>query len=189
MDISPTEAEEALAAIHAMARKTRHSIASGGTYITLIVTGVVWLVGFACTQFLDVKIIGFIWTGLAVFGGVVGVVWGARVGWRVRKPAITIAAKRIWIFWALLVFYTMAAIAIAWPLNGKQVTILIVLFTMIGHLSMGQLLSYTAVWWPLPITVLALAGYFFFPEIFFLWMAVLGGGGMILLGHYIRHRW
>ena len=55
MNISPNEAEETLAAIQTMAQKTRHSIASSGTYITLIVTGIVWLVGFMCTQFLPVK--------------------------------------------------------------------------------------------------------------------------------------
>ena len=48
MNISPNEAEEALAAIQKMTQKTRHSIASGGAYITLIVTGIVWLVGYTC---------------------------------------------------------------------------------------------------------------------------------------------
>ena len=39
--LSTSEAEEALAAIHKVSQKTRQSIASGGTYITLIVTGIV----------------------------------------------------------------------------------------------------------------------------------------------------
>jgi hypothetical protein len=52
MNISPNEAEESLAAIQTVAQKTRHSIASGGTTITLIVTGVIWLVGFLTTQFM-----------------------------------------------------------------------------------------------------------------------------------------
>ncbi len=41
----------------------------------------------------------------------------------------------------------------------------------------------------LVITALALIGYFFLPDIFYLWMAFLGGGGMIALGVYIRNRW
>jgi len=54
---------------------------------------------------------------------------------------------------------------------------------------MSLLLSFTSVWWGLAITALALIGYFLLPGIFYLWMAVLGGGGMIALGLYIRNRW
>jgi len=45
MNISPDEAEEALVAIQRMTQKTRHSFASSGAYISLIATGIVWLVG------------------------------------------------------------------------------------------------------------------------------------------------
>jgi hypothetical protein len=34
-----------------------------------------------------------------------------------------------------------------------------------------------------------MAGYFFFPGYFYLWMGSLVGGGMILLSLYIRWRW
>jgi hypothetical protein len=98
-------------------------------------------------------------------------------------------AKRVGLFWVFLVFYGIATITIAWPLDGKQVTVLIVLFALIGHLSMGLLLSFAAVWWPLPISALAVAGYFLLPDFFYFWMAILGGGGMIALGLYIRWRW
>jgi len=189
MNISPSEAEESLAAIQTMAKKTRQSIASGGTYVTLIVTGIVWLVGFTCTQFLSGDIVGYIWTGLAIFGGILGTVWGFRIGKRFRSPATAATAKRVGLFWVFLIFYGIATIAVAWPLDGKQVTMIILMFALIGHLSMGLLLSFAAVWWPLPITALALLGYFLFPGLFYLWMAILGGGGMIVLGLYIRWRW
>jgi hypothetical protein len=65
----------------------------------------------------------------------------------------------------------------------------IILFIMLGQLAMGLLLSFSAVWWALPITALALIGYFLLPGIFYLWMGVLGGGGMIVLALYIRARW
>ena len=65
----------------------------------------------------------------------------------------------------------------------------IILFIMIGQLSMGLLLSFSSTWWALPITALALVGYFLLPNFFYLWMGILVGGGMILLGLYIRMRW
>ena len=39
---------------------------------------------------------------------------------------------------------------------------------------MGLLLSFSSVWWALPITALALIGYFLLPGIFYLWMASPG---------------
>ena len=189
MNISPDEAEEALAAIQKMSRKTRHSIASSGAYIFLIITGIVWLVGFLSTQFLSGEIVAYIWVGLSVLCSTVAILLGMRRGPRVRGPSIDESTKRAVIFWLLLVFYAIAAIAVARPTDGKQVTMLIILFIMIGQLSMGLLLSFSSTWWALPITALALVGYFLLPDLFYLWMGILVGGGMIALGLYIRMRW
>ena len=46
MNISPNDAEEALAAIQKTAQRTRRSIAASGAHISLIATGTVWLIGF-----------------------------------------------------------------------------------------------------------------------------------------------
>jgi hypothetical protein len=189
MNISPNEAEEELAAIQRMMQKTRHSFASSGAYIFLMVTGIIWLVGFLSTQFLTGEIVGYIWTGMSLLGIALSILLGTRMGPRVRGPSATASAKRASIFWLLLVFYGIAAIAIARPTDGKQVTMFIILFIMIGQLAMGLLLSFSSVWWALPITALALIGYFLLPGIFYLWMGVLGGGGMIALALYIRLRW
>jgi hypothetical protein len=189
MNMSTTEAEEALAAIQTITQKTRQSISSGGTYITLIVTGVVWLVGFICTQFLPQEIVGYIWAGLSILGGITGTILGIRMGKRVRSPMTAPTAKRIILFWLFLIIYGITIVAIAQPKDGKQATLFIILFILLGQLAMGLLFSYSSVWWALPITILALAGYFLLPSIFYLWMAILGGGGMIALGLYIRFRW
>jgi hypothetical protein len=193
MNVSPSEAEEALVAIQTMMKKTRHSIASSGAYIFLIVTGIIWLVGFLSTQFLTGKIVGYIWTGMSVLGTAVAIFLGSRlanrVGDKVRSPSMNATTKRAILFWLFLILFAIAAIAIARPTDGKQVTAFIILFTMLGQLAMGLLISFSSTWWALPITAVALIGYFFLPDFFYLWMAVLGGGGMIALGVYIRMRW
>ena len=189
MNISPSEAEEALAVIQRTMLKTRHSIAGSGAYIFLMVTGVIWLVGFLSTQFLTGEIVGYIWTGLSILGTILGTVLGFRMGKRVRSPSTVPMVKRIGLFWLLLVFYGIATIAVARPTDGKQATVFVILFIMLGQLAMGLLFSFSYVWWALPITVLALIGYFLLPGIFYLWMGVLGGGGMIVLGLYIHSRW
>jgi hypothetical protein len=189
MHISPDEAGEALAAIEKVTQRTRRSIASSGAHISLIVTGIVWLIGFLCTQFLSGQILVYIWIGLSLLGSALGTVLGMRSGKRVHNPSAGATAKRISLIWLLLALYCMAAIAIAWPLDGKQLTVFIVLFVMIGWLIMGLLLSFASVWPGLIIIALVLICYFLLPDIFYLWMGILGGGGMIALGLYIRSRW
>jgi hypothetical protein len=189
MNISPNEAEEALAAIQKTTQKTRHSIASSGAYIFLIITGLIWLVGFLATQFLAGEIVVYIWVGMSLLGSALAVPLGNRMGRHVRSPSFNVSARRAGAFWLLLILYSIAFLVIARPTDGKQVTMFIILFIMIGQLAMGLLLSFSSVWWALPITALALAGYFLLPDFFYLWMAVLVGGGMIALGLYIRLRW
>lgn len=187
--IYTTEAVEALAAIHTISQKTRHSIASGGTYITLIVIGAVWLIGLICTQYLSRESVDYIWAGLSITGGALGTYFGFRSGKRLRSPATTQTVKRVILFWFLLALYAIAIILIAHPADGKQATLFVVMFIMLGQIAMGLLFSFSSVWWALPITALALAGYFFLPSLIYLWMGILGGGGMIALGLYIRFRW
>jgi hypothetical protein len=189
MNISPNEAEEALADIQRMTHRTRRSIASSGAYIFLIITGCIWLIGFLSTQFLPNEITVYVWVGMSIFGSALSILLGSRMGGRVRSASFNSTAKRAGLFWLFLIFFGIAAIAIARPTDGKQVTMFVVLFTMLGQLAMGLLLSFSATWWALPITALALAGYFLMPGFFYLWMAILVGGGMILLGIYIRLRW
>ncbi len=189
MNLSPDEAQSALEAIQLMTQKTRRSISNSGITLTLFITGVVWLVGYACTQFLTGPLVAYIWAGLSLLGSTLGVLIGSRMGRRVRSPSTSVYARRIGIFWLLLVLYAAAVIAVARPADGKQVTMLIILFIMIGHFAAGMLLSYSYTWWALPVTALALAGYYLLPAYFYLWMGVLGGGGMIALALYIRSRW
>ncbi|NMC29591.1 MAG: hypothetical protein GYA45_05930 [Pelolinea sp.] len=189
MNISPNEAEESLEAIRKITQKTRRSISGSGAYIFLIITGIIWLVGFVATQFLTGKILVAIWVGMSVLGSVIAVLLGTQNSKRVRSSSTSVYVKRILIFWISLIFFCLAAIAIAQPVNGKQITMFIILFTMLGQFAMEMVLSFSSSWWAVPIAALALVGYLFFPNIFYLWMGVLVGGCMIALGLSIRFRW
>jgi hypothetical protein len=193
MHISPSEAEEALEAIQKIKQKTLRSIAGSGAHIFLIVTGVIWLIGFLATQFLTGEIVAHIWIVTSILGTVVaillGIQFGRQMSTRVHNPTMNATAIRGGIFWLFLLLFAIATIVVARPTDGKQITMLIILFSMLGQLSMGLWLTFSAVWWALPITALTLVGYFLLPDYFYLWMAVLVGGGMIFTGLYIRLRW
>lgn len=191
MNITSTEAEETLAAIQKMTRRTRRSIASSGAHVSLIVTGIVWLIGFTCNQFLPVELVGYVWGVVSVLGTILGIIMGVRMSKRVRSPSAAPMAKRIGAIWLLLAVYCIAAILVTWPLEGNKLTALIVMFVMVGWLVMGLQLSTFSVWvWQgLIVIALVLVGYFWLQSFFYLWIAILGGGGMIASGLYIRSRW
>lgn len=189
MNISPDEAEEALAAIQKISQKTRRSIVSSKAHVSLIVTGTVWLVGFVCTQYLPGEILPYIWIGLSVVGTIITPVLTVPKGKPLRSPSAVPTAKRMILVWLMLGVYCVAAIAIAWPIDGRQLTMFIVLFVLLGWMAMGLLLSFNSFWPGLGIIALALAGYFYLPDIFYLWMGLLVGGGMIALGIYIGSKW
>ena len=189
MNISPVEAEEALDAIRTVVQKTRRAISDSGAYAFLIVWGFVWLFGFLNSHFMPNNIAGYIWMGLDILGGLISAVIGARMNRNVRSPSSVDSGKRIAWFWMLLFLYCTAAIAVAWPIDGKKLAMFIIFFVIIGWMAMGLLLSFTSIWLGLVITALALISYFLFPDIFYLLMAFLGGGGMIASGVYIRVKW
>lgn len=189
MDISPTEAEESLAAIQNMMQKTRRAISSSGAYNFMILWGAIWLIGFLNSQFLPNKTAGNVWIGLDILGGILSAFIGIRLNRGIRTTAPTTSGKRIAFFWLLLFFYCVAAIGVAWPVDGKQLAMFIILFVTVGWIAMGLLLSFASARWGLAMLALSLVGYFLLPGIFYLWMAFLGGGGMIALGIYVRNRW
>jgi hypothetical protein len=189
VNISPTEAEEALNAIQTMMRKTRRSISSSGAYKFLILWGSIWMIGFLGSQFLPNEIASNVWIGLDILGGILSAVIGIRMKRGVRSSVSSVSGKRIGFFWLLLFLYCVAAVGVAWPVDGKQLAMFIILFVTVGWIAMGLLLSFASIWWGLVLLGISLVGYFLLPEYFYLIMAFLGGGGMIVLGIYVRNWW
>ena len=190
MEISPIEAERALDAIQGMIKKTQRAVSASGAYQFLIVWGIIWLIGFSGNQFLTEGITGRVWAVLNILGAVLSAIIGIRMGRGVRNTSVSpILGKRIGLFWLLLWLFCAAAIAVNWPVEGKQLAMIIILFVMLGWIAMSLLMSMLSAGWGLAITGLALAAYFLIPGYFHICMAILGGGGMITLGFYIRSRW
>lgn len=189
MQITPNEAQESLAAISSMMQKMRRTVANGGAHYFLILWGMVWFFGFLSSQFLPDKIIGYIWLALDILGAVGSWVTGLLLRRRVRNVGVSVTGRRIGLFWLTLFVYCMLTIWIAGPMDGKKLAMFIIIFVMIGWIAMGILLSFFVGRLVLFVTAVAFAGYFLLPEIFYLWMALLGGGTMIGCGLYIRFRW
>lgn len=189
MQITPNEAQESLAAINSMMQKMRRTVANGGAHYFLILWGIIWFFGFLGSHFFISKIAGYIWLGLDILGGFGSGVIGLLLRRRVRNTSVSVTGRRIGLFWLTLFIYCILTIWIAGPMDGKKFAMFIIIFVMVGWIAMGFLLSFFVGRLALFVTAVAFAGYFLLPEIFYLWMALLGGGTMIGCGLYIRFRW
>ena len=189
MNITPTEAEDALAAIQSMVHKTRRAISGSGAYAFMVIWGAVWLIGFLGNQFLPEEWIGWNWLIIDTLGGIASWVIGARMNRVLRSASSLTTGRRIGLFWLLVIVYAAIAIAVAWPVGTLEVAMYIVLFVMLGLLAMSLLLSLISLRPTLVITGVAVAAYFLLPAYFHLIMGILCGGGLIVFGLYIRNRW
>ncbi|MDK2982363.1 MAG: hypothetical protein PWQ55_2710 [Chloroflexota bacterium] len=189
MNISPTEAEEALAAVQKMTRRTRHALSTSGAYIFLIYTGMIWLAGFLANQFLPEQQAALVWAAASLLGSALSIASGLRMSRRVQGPLTGTYGRRIGLFWGFLALFCLGVIAAVQPIDGKQLTLVIILFVLVGQCAMSLVFSFSYGWWALPVGALALGGYFLIPQYFYLWMAVLVGAPMIVLGLVIRRKW
>lgn len=188
MNINLNEAQESLQAIQHIMKKTKHMISSSGAYKFLFLWGAIWLVGFLSSQFIHTIMIGYIWAGLDVIGGFLSAFIGIRMS-RVVHNESNPSGIRIGAFWWALMALCALCILVVWPIDWKQLSMLIILFVMAGWIAMALLFKAVSVWLGIAVIALAFIGYYLLPDFFFLWMAILGGGGMIAAGFYVRSRW
>jgi hypothetical protein len=185
MNISREEAAESLQEIREVRSRIRNSIAAGSTPFHMILWGIIWFIGYLCSHFLDPNTAGRIWSVLAVLGSIGSGVMGYRLGSRYRLPV----SGRIWKIWIFFFLYVFLWTWVAWPLDVRQISLLIALYVMFAYVLLGLWLEQIITWVGLVVSALGLIGYFLVPDIFYLWMAILGGGTLFGSGIYILKTW
>ena len=149
-----------------------------------LAAGVFW-----ASQFLPNAIAGYAWMILDILGGILSAVLGIRMGRGVRSSSPRITGKRIAFFWLLLFFYCLAAVTVSWPADGKQTGHVHhplrhgrldrhgpAAFLRLDLVRVGNHRPGTGRLLPVARHLLSVDG-------------GPGGGGMIVLGLYIRSRW
>jgi hypothetical protein len=185
MNVSKHEAQEALEAVQQVSDQLRQAIASGSTPYYMILWGAIWFLGYISSYFTRGLLTGWIWLGLTISGSILSFILGMRFRTRMRDNS----AARVVYLWISLMAYASLIWWIAAPTRGEQASMLIVIFCMFGYVITGLWMEPTAAWVGVITTVLAAIGYAFFLPVFYLWMAFLGGGTLILSGIYILRRW
>jgi len=185
MNISREEAEQSLQAIRQVETQIRKSLATGSAPYHMILWGVIWFFGYLGSHFLDGETSGRIWFLMAIGGGVVSGFMGYRFGSRVRIQG----SERIWQIWFFLFLYVFLWTWISWPLEVRQISMLIVLYTMFVYVLLGLWIGRFISAVGLAVTALGLIGYWLLPDFFYLWMAFLGGGTLFGSGVYVLRAW
>jgi hypothetical protein len=195
---SRDEARAALAEVGRILDQTRQAIAHGPTAPILILWGVIWLVADATTQFYPTAM-QWLWLVLDIVG--IGGSWwlATRHRLKVRRPGL----RRVGVAWVILFIYAELWICLLlpvhWPQSAAQwqafeptyrrLTAYAHTIPMFAYVVMGLWLGRFFIILGALVTALIVVGLCFIPNYFYLWLAVTGGGSLIISGVFIRTFW
>lgn len=193
MSLSHGQAAESLKEIEKTARRSAEAHEYAHASPQFILWGLVWMVGYAGSDLLPnygfVHGINWLWFGLVLIGIFGSHVLGRR-RYRNLPPDALAKGKAIGFRWGMtmLVFYAFiaATFAVMRPVNpaasGAFVPLLIAAIYCIMGIWQGLRFLYAGI----AVAVLTLFGWFWLPQYFLLWMAMVGGGSLILVGLWLK---
>jgi hypothetical protein len=111
--------------------------------------------------------------------------WSRR---RVRSPAGRRSGLRAGALWGLMLLYGALLYWAASPAPDRAF-VFVTLFVAFSYTVAGLWISTPLLLTGVIITVLALVGWLLFPAILGYWMAILGGGSMIVAGVLMIRAW
>jgi hypothetical protein len=177
MGLSPEQAREALREIE-QTRQRSHELGvyrHGGPI--LLIWGVIWIVGFALSAVAP-KHATVVWLALTLMG--------AAAGWLLSPGRGNLGQNLRYVAsWMVFLLLLGGSWAILTPQTASQRAALPALLVAAAYAFAGIWWWQRYLWLGLALFAVTLFGFFFAPW-FELWMAVLGGGGLILGGLWLR---
>ena len=204
MNVSKDDAQSYLEQIQATFGQTKKKIAAGSTAPLLILWGAIWFVAYLGTyvaDLLEFKVYCFRLTSRISIGiHTAGLCWmvlvpiGMVASWIIgvsRAPVKSPHNKRFGFSWLILFIYAILWLTLLWPWNEYQINAFLASIPMFSYVVMGLWADRLLFWLGLVVTLLIIVGFFLFhyQPLFWLWMAILGGGALAGTGLYIRKAW
>jgi hypothetical protein len=177
MAMSPDEAAQALSEIEAAETRSRtaYGYLLGGPH--LILWGAIWIVCYSLVDYRPaaVSTIWAIGSGIGILGSVMlGRRRRERRGWRVFIPATS------------YVVFTFIVLDILHPPTVEACSAVVALVVALAYIQVGMHWGDRVILIGVALAAMTLAGYFWIPVHFHLYMAVVGGGSLILAGFWLR---
>ncbi len=191
MQLSPQDASEALDLIEAAERRARERIGYREASSFLILWGLVWLVANALTDLAPLSgrlawpigtPLGTLLTGVLIF---LQVRRERRAGLRTPAQRALVRRRSLLLGIAILGFFP-AMLTVLSPLTARQASAFVSLFWAFAYMAAGAWLGMRIFVTGVVLAAAILVGYLFVQAHFLLWMAVVGGGSLLLAGFWLR---
>jgi hypothetical protein len=181
MTLSSEQAAQALHDVENVLNRSGELYRYQRTAPMLMLWGVIWLIGFALTDFYP-RYANSVWIVLDVVGTVGCFLLGRR-----GHDEASRKDKWRWLIsiGSIFAFY-FATLVILQPATGQQSAALIALLVALIYVLCGVWRGTRLAVIGAALAALTLVGYFMIPVHFFLWMAVIGGGALMLAGVWLR---
>ncbi len=182
MSVRPEEAQQLLDDIARTERLVRRAVARSALPLTLVLWGIVWILGFGASALLSPSTAGTVW--LLLVGPAIALTFGLH-GWesrRVRSPA----GAKVGLCWLVAAGYIGLVIALISPTGGELGSLVTVLLVMAGYVIQGIWLDRALAVIGLFVTAVAVGAYVVAPHYYAAAMAILGGGALIAGGVWLR---
>lgn len=183
MDITKEEARTALASVARTQLALRQALRAHCGHLHLWLWGTVWMIMGLTAHCGGSKAIQRYFIALGIAGGIGSVLIGLLQGRQVRPP---VDVRYVRVLVAVL------AGGLLWPFVMSPAPANELIFAYIGLL-VAQLYVVAGLWFDvylfrlgLLLAAVILTGLWFFLPVFWLWIALLGGGTLIASGCYVR---
>ncbi|MET0279729.1 MAG: hypothetical protein ABW278_01210 [Steroidobacteraceae bacterium] len=191
MNVSQQDASGALAAIDAVDRRVREAVWYREASPFLFVWGLVWLVANTITDLWPQQA-GWAWL-VGVAGGIAftAVLTFLQLQRRAHTHAMAPASRersgrRMLLLGLTIACFFPAMLAVLAPLSARQHNAFISLFWAFAYMAAGCWVGMRLFITGVVTAVAILVGFLFIREHYFLWMALVGGGSLLLAGFWFR---
>lgn len=182
MNISPTEAADALREIDASADHSRQLKGYEHAAPYFFLWGAIWIIGYGATGMSPRNAV--IWLPLALVGMVATIVIGLRQ--RHRFPDQRKFGMRMGLTWWVIIAFYVATLAVLQPHESNQFGAFPALLLSVIYAAIGIWFLPRWLWLGIGIFAATLIGYYLLAPWFSFWMAAVGGGGLFLAGFWMR---
>jgi len=183
MSLTPNEAAAALRDIESAGRRSGQAFGYRMSAPHLVIWGIVWVVGYAGSDLVP-HLTNVLWPAVVLVGTIASLVIGALTG-RANKVGRAGDGWRfgllVVVFWVFLV----ATFTLMHPGPRAQGAFVPLVIATI-YAGVGLWMGLRFVLLGAAVAALTLFGFFEIQQHFYLWMAAVGGGGLILAGLWMR---
>lgn len=185
MSLSSQEAQASLAEAEQARRRSAEVYFYRRSSPHLIMWGVIWILGYGGCQYYP-QYSNWIWWPLIALGVTGGIVIGRATAATSERACNGRSAWRMVGLLLVILGFISGTYAILSPTQGAQFAAYPALITGTAYSAIGLWVGMRYLVTGILVMALTLVGYFYLQPYIFLWLALVGGGSMVLAGLWFR---